>query len=89
MACGCCVIGSRVGGTPELIGENERGLLFTNGSSKDLEEKLARLMLNPGLSRTLAARAAEFAKNTLSMEQNVERTSQIYTMLLDRNHVPH
>lgn len=28
MACGCCVVGSRVGGTPELIGENSRGLLL-------------------------------------------------------------
>ena len=29
MACGCAVVGSRVGGTPELTGSNEeRGLLF-------------------------------------------------------------
>ena len=27
MVCGCCVIGSRVGGTPELIHERETGLL--------------------------------------------------------------
>jgi glycosyltransferase involved in cell wall biosynthesis len=89
MACGCCVVGSRVGGTPELIGENERGLLFTNGSSDDLKEKLAALMTNPDLRRRLAVSAAEFAKNNLSMERNVQRASDIYTMLLDRKHVPH
>lgn len=89
MACGCCVVGSRVGGTPELIGENERGLLFAKGNSEDLKEKLASLMLNPDLRRALASRAAEFAKNNLSMETNVQRASDIYSMLLDRKHVPH
>lgn len=89
MATGCCVVGSRVGGTPELIGEDERGLLFSSGSSQDLAEKLSRLMLNPDLRRRLAAQAAEFARTNLSMEYNVRRASEIYTMLLDRKHVPH
>lgn len=89
MACGCCVVGSRVGGTPELIGENERGLLFTKGSSEDLGKKLATLMLDPNLRRKLAVRAAEFARTNLSMELNVRRASDIYSMLLDRKHVPH
>jgi len=31
MACGCCAVGSRVGGTPELVGNDERGLLFRSG----------------------------------------------------------
>ena len=89
MACGCCVVGSRVGGTPELIGENERGLLFTKGSSEDLADKLAGLMLNPDARRSFASRAAEFARNSLSMESNAQRASEIYDMLLDRKHVPH
>jgi L-malate glycosyltransferase len=84
MACGCCVVGSRVGGTPELIGENERGLLFAKGSSEDLADKLSSLIRNPDLRRSFGFRAAEFAKNQLSMEVNVSRASEIYSMLLER-----
>lgn len=89
MACGCAVVGSRVGGTPELTGENERGLLFASGNADDLAEKLSALMTNPDLRHRLSAAAAEFAKNNLSLEKNVQRASDIYNMLLDRNHVPH
>ena len=89
MACGCAVVGSRVGGTPELIADNERGLLFTSGSTEDLEDKLALLMTNADLRRRLAQAAAEFAKNDLSVEKNVQRASDIYGMLLDRKHVSH
>lgn len=87
MACGCCVVGSRVGGTPELIADNERGLLFTSGSSEDLQEKLATLIADPDLRRRFAQNAADFAKNNLSVEKNVQRASDIYNMLLDRKHV--
>ncbi len=89
MATGCCVVGSRVGGTPELIGENERGLLFSKGSDEDLARQLSNLMVNPELRRRLAASAAEFARTELSMESNVHRNTAIYDMLLDRKHVPH
>ena len=36
MASGCCVVGSRVGGTPELITDRESGLLFTAGDAGEL-----------------------------------------------------
>ncbi|MCU1295116.1 MAG: glycosyl transferase, group 1 [Bryobacterales bacterium] len=83
MACGCCVVGSRVGGTPELIGENVRGLLFSKGDSEDLADKLSSLIRDPDLRHTFAARAADFARNNLSMEVNVSRASEIYSRLLD------
>ena len=45
MACGCSVVGSRVGGTPELIGSNdERGFLFKSGDVADLASKLTKLI---------------------------------------------
>jgi glycosyltransferase involved in cell wall biosynthesis len=89
MACGCCVVGSRVGGTPELIGNDERGLLFENGNAADLAEKLAKLMQDVELRRELAERAAVFARTKLTIEANVERMIQIYDGLLNRKHVAH
>lgn len=43
------VIGARIGGIPELITENETGLLFEAGSADDLEAKLKFLLQTPGV----------------------------------------
>ena len=89
MACGCCAIGSRVGGTPELLGPDsfdneERGLLCRPGDAADLAEKLRLLILNPELRHKLRARAAHFASTNLTVEKNVQRTAEIYEIMLRR-----
>jgi glycosyltransferase involved in cell wall biosynthesis len=78
MACGCCVVGSRVGGTPELIGENERGLLFQSRNVEDLAEKLLLLARNTELRKQLGTRASEWARTELSIERAVECTSAVW-----------
>ena len=84
MACGCCTIGSRVGGTPELIGNNERGLLFRPGDAGDLAEKLATLIGNAQLRRKFGTLAADFARTKLSIEIAARRMAEIYEMMLQR-----
>jgi L-malate glycosyltransferase len=78
MACGCCPVGSRVGGTPELIEDGERGLLFGNGNVTELAQKLALLINNDDLRRKFARRAAEFAARELNMQVALDRMAQIY-----------
>lgn len=78
MACGCCPVGSRVGGTPELIENGERGLLFESGNVGELSEKLALLIQNQDLRSTLARNAAKFAADNLNMQVALDRISQIY-----------
>lgn len=46
---GTPVIGSRMGGIPELIGEGRTGELFEAGNADDLEEKLRKLLFTDGL----------------------------------------
>ncbi len=82
MACGCCVVASRVGGTPELIADEERGLLFQSGNSDDLAQKLTKLIDDPGLRKRFAHNAAEFARTRLSMDTAVARMTEIYEKLL-------
>jgi len=84
MACGVCVVGSRVGGTPELIKDGERGLLFVSNDAGDLADKLSRLMVDERLRVQLGKRAAEFAATELSMTRNVQRNSEIYRKFLAR-----
>lgn len=84
MACGCAVVGSLVGGTPELTGEGERGLLFRSGDAKDLAAKLAALIDDETLRRKLGARAAQFARSSLSVEIAADRMAGIYERALSR-----
>jgi glycosyltransferase involved in cell wall biosynthesis len=84
MACGRVVVGSRIGGTPELIGADERGLLFQPGDEVDLADKLSILIGNERLRREFGMLAAEFAKRNLSIEIAARRTAEIYELVLRR-----
>jgi len=89
MACGCAVVGSRVGGMPELTGNDEdRGLLFASGDAKELAAQLARLIQNAELRRELGSRAAQFARDNLSIQIAAERTGAMYERLLRRKAAP-
>lgn len=79
MACGCAVIGSRVGGLPEMTGSNEeRGLLFESDNADDLARQLNRLITNDSMRQELGRKAAQFAKENLSIEIAAERMGAMY-----------
>ncbi|HWE03313.1 MAG TPA: glycosyltransferase family 4 protein [Tepidisphaeraceae bacterium] len=63
MASGLAVIGSRTGGTPEVIGG--AGLLFERDNIDELADQLERLIADPSVRRELSqrgrARAGEFS----------------------------
>ena len=85
MACGCCPVGSRVGGTPELIADGERGLLFESGNAADLAEKLALLIRDASLRRRFGDAAAVCARDTFSIQRAVQRMEDLYGQLLKRS----
>jgi glycosyltransferase involved in cell wall biosynthesis len=82
MACGCCAVGSRLGGTPELLGNDERGILFRPGDVEDLAEKLAFLIGNEHLRRKVSQCAVEFARKHLNVEIAAQRMAEIYEATL-------
>lgn len=88
MACGCCVVGTNVGGTPELIGDNEYGLLCRPDDPADLGDKLAVLIEDEELRRNLAAKAASRARERFSMEAAAECLAGIYQEFLERSAPP-
>lgn len=86
MACGCAVVGSRIGGTPELTGENEeRGLLFSSANAQELAKKLTALIESESWRRELGARASGYVRANLTIEAAARRTGEIYNRLLARN----
>ena len=88
LACGCCAVGTRVGGIPELIGRNEeRGLLCNAADPADLAAKLETLIRNPDLRRVYGARGAAFARDNLSIEAACARIGAIYDSFLSQRNV--
>jgi glycosyltransferase involved in cell wall biosynthesis len=82
MACGCCVVASRVGGLPELISDQQDGLLFDSGRAEDLVEKLALVIRNKPLREDLARAAVQTAHHSFPMRRTLERTQALYESLL-------
>jgi glycosyltransferase involved in cell wall biosynthesis len=54
MSCGLATIGSKSGGTPEVVGDS--GLLFERDNPADLARQLELLVLNPELRAHYAQR---------------------------------
>jgi glycosyltransferase involved in cell wall biosynthesis len=78
MACGCCPVGSRVGGMPELIRDGEHGFLFDPGSSDELADQLTKLTRDPALRTQMAAKAVRFAFDNLTIQIASRKLASLY-----------
>jgi len=77
MASGKCVIGSNVGGIPELIRDNYNGFLFEVNNVEMLKEKIEILVNDRELRRKLGKKGREFSKR-FSWEGVAKRLDTIY-----------
>ncbi|MBV9759854.1 MAG: glycosyltransferase family 4 protein [Acidobacteriaceae bacterium] len=78
MACGCACIASSAGGNPELVRDNETGLLFEPGNAPALAEKLSLLASNPLLRERLARASLHAIQARFSLEASAARMREIY-----------
>jgi glycosyltransferase involved in cell wall biosynthesis len=74
---GTPVIGSRIGGIPELIEENYNGFLFEAGNVNELKGKLEKLIDNPSKLKKLEKNAFESVKK-YSMDKYVDKLEKMY-----------
>ena len=77
-ACGKPVIGSRIGGIPELVKDNETGLTFEIGNSYELSEKIKYLGNNPEAVIKMGRNARAFAEQELNAEKHYQALMEIY-----------
>jgi glycosyltransferase involved in cell wall biosynthesis len=82
MACGCCVVATRIGGNPELVTHGETGMLFEPRDVAGLAEVLGLLVRDPALRCGLAAKAARRIQSGFSLEAAARRMDEIYSVLL-------
>jgi glycosyltransferase involved in cell wall biosynthesis len=87
MACGCCVIGSKVGGIPELVTHREDGLVFDSENASHLVELLQLAVTDAGLREKMRRQAVQTAHQRFSMRINLDRTEALYKTLLEQKGV--
>lgn len=83
MTLGTPVIGSRIGGIPELIEENKTGFLFRSGSAAELSEAIGKARrLDAGAYGAMTEAARAFARDNFSKEAHYQRLMRIYESAL-------
>ena len=84
MACGKPVIGSRIGGIPEMVVEGETGVLFEPGDVAALRAILISLMADPGARRSMGQAARRRVEERYSLERHNEGVMAILSKLARR-----
>ncbi len=80
---GTPVIGSRIGGIPELIKNNYNGFLFEPGNVDELKDVLQNFINHPELLKELEKGALESVKK-YSMEGYIRKLESIYQKMLKK-----
>jgi glycosyltransferase involved in cell wall biosynthesis len=78
MAAGRPVVGTAVGGTPELIADRETGLLVPRHDPAALAEAIGQLLDDPALAARMGAAARKRVETRFSPEASVERHLALY-----------
>jgi len=76
------VVGTRLGGVPELIEEGETGFLFDAGDVEALASIIRRLWASPELCRKLGRNARKKAEREFAPEHHYEKMMEMYRRLL-------
>ncbi len=72
------VIGSRIGGIPELVKDGETGYTFEPGNAEDLSEKIKTLLSDDSLRIEMGQNARRFVEIELNPEKHYQKLMKIY-----------
>jgi glycosyltransferase involved in cell wall biosynthesis len=82
-ACSRSVIGSKVGGIPELIEADKTGLLVEPGNTEDLADKLIFALENPEDMKKMGEKGKEFVVNNFSTQKYVDNYYSMISNVLN------
>jgi len=77
-ACGTPVLGSRIGGIPELVKEGETGALFEPGDISDLRRAAASLWGDAQLCAAMGDNARRLVENKYSPQKHYDKIIKVY-----------
>lgn len=81
-ALGKPVIGSDIGGIPELVQDNKTGLLFKAGDSDDLAAKIKSVYYNDGLLLQMGKNGRAWVEKNCDPQKHLEEILKIYNKIL-------
>lgn len=80
---GTPVVGSKLGGTPELIDEGRTGYLFTSGAADELADKVIQHFRRPAWERRQMRQACvQKARGDLAYQVHLDQTLEVYAEVL-------
>ena len=82
MASGLPVVASRVGGVPELVTDEENGLLVPPRDVESLARALVRLLEDPELCLRMGRNNRKKVRDTFSADRTAEKIVEIYDKIL-------
>ena len=85
MAAGLPAVATRVGGNPELVVEDETGLLVPSGNPQALADAILYLLQRPDVARQYGIAGRHRVEQHFSMELMLSETEEVYLDLLNRD----
>jgi len=80
---GLPVIGSRIGGIPEIIAHEQTGLLVESGNALELANAMLTLCYHPELRVEMGRRGHEIARERFAMDSVMEQQMTVYRALIE------
>lgn len=81
MAAGLPVIGTRLGGIPEVIEENVNGLLLAPGNSEELAAAIEKLIADPAIREKMGRMGRKIYEEKFTAEKMVTNIESLYDEL--------
>ena len=78
MACGVPVVGSNVGGIPDIIKHGETGLLAAEKDPEDLADKILKLLDDKRLRKRVIENGLKLVRENFSWDVIAEKFLQVY-----------
>jgi glycosyltransferase involved in cell wall biosynthesis len=82
MALGRPIVASANGGTPEAIEDGVSGFLVPGGDADALADRIARLVDDPALRKTIGRAARERVERLFLIQSHVSRTQDVYRRIV-------
>jgi glycosyltransferase involved in cell wall biosynthesis len=76
------VVGTPVGGIPEVVKHGETGFLVPPKDSESLAEAVIQILRNPKEAAKLGERGRELVSREFNVETMVRKTAAVYTEVL-------
>lgn len=83
MACGLPVIGTKIGGIPEVIADEKNGILVAPQNSEELAKAILKIMNNKSLARQMGEKSRSIACEKFSQKLMIKKIEKLYENLLN------